>query len=142
MEAKSTLKPVFICLDDEKIILGSLQSQLQRNFGPEYQYEFAESAMEAFELIDEMSVDEMSIILIISDWLMPEMKGDEFLIKVHEEHPQIIKIMLTGHADPNAIQRAVDEADLFKCLIKPWTEEELITTIKNALKKIENSKII
>jgi len=125
--------PVILCLDDERMILTSLQAQLQRNFGPEFQYEFAESPDEAFEIMKELAEDKMSIILIISDWLMPKMKGDEFLIQVHHDDPKIIKIMLTGQADENAISRAYQDADLFKCIQKPWDEQELVASIREAI---------
>ena len=140
MEALHSLKPVFICIDDEIIILKSLQSQLQRNFGSKYQYEFAESTDEAFELIEELIHDKSKIIVIISDWLMPQMKGDEFLIKVHEMHPNIVKIMLTGQADKSAIQRAVKEADLFRLINKPWEEKELIEIIHQGLLQLNDNK--
>jgi response regulator RpfG family c-di-GMP phosphodiesterase len=64
---------------------------------------------------------------------MPGMKGDEFLVQVHRQFPQIISIMLTGQADEKAIARAREEANLSACLYKPWTEEELFKIINSAL---------
>ena len=61
------------------------------------------------------------------------MKGDEFLIEVHKKFPEITTIMLTGQADDDAIERAKKEANLFHCLRKPWTEEELTRIIRAAL---------
>jgi len=127
------MKKIILCVDDEKMILNSLKTQLKENFGNSFLYETAENATDALELIDEL-VDENSLILIIvSDWLMPGIKGDEFLIKVHEKYPQIVKVMLTGQADQKAIERAVIHANLYKCLLKPWNEKELVDTIKNGL---------
>jgi|JFJP01.1.fsa_nt_gi Response regulator containing CheY-like receiver, AAA-type ATPase, and DNA-binding domains len=68
-------------------------------------YEFAESAAEALEIIDEFCEDEVNILVIVSDWLMPGMKGDELLIKIHQKYPQIVTVMLTGKADQAAIER-------------------------------------
>ena len=93
----------------------------------------AESPADALELIDELNDDEISLILIVSDWLMPGMKGDEFLVRVHQKFPNIVKIMLTGQADEAAVNRAFDEANLHRCLQKHWSESELIETIKTAL---------
>ncbi|MCB9225020.1 MAG: response regulator [Crocinitomicaceae bacterium] len=126
-------KKTILCLDDERTILTSLKGQLKRNFGSEYGYEFAESPDEALDLIEELVEDDIEILLIVSDWLMPEMKGDEFLIKVHEKFPKIVKVMLTGQADNEAVERAEKEANLYKCLQKPWTEEELISTIRSGI---------
>jgi CheY-like chemotaxis protein len=129
-------KKTILCLDDERTILTSLKGQLKRNFGSEYSYEFAESPEEAIDLIDELDEEEIEVLLIVSDWLMPEMKGDEFLIKVHEKFPKIVKVMLTGQADEEAVKRANEKANLFRCLDKPWTEDELISTIKEGIENL------
>jgi hypothetical protein len=42
--------------------------------------------------------------------------------------------MLTGQAEKSAIERAEKEANLFKCLNKPWDEQDLIDTIIEGLK--------
>lgn len=129
-------KPVILCVDDEKIVLQSLKAQLKAAFGDAYLYELAEDANEALELINELKNEEMNIILIVSDWLMPGIKGDDLLIRVHQEFPNIIKIMLTGQADMEAIARAKEQANIHSCLYKPWAEEELIETIQTALAKL------
>ena len=122
-----------LCVDDEIIILESLKEQLRRCFGTEYLYEVAESPEEALEILEDFNLDEIKTLLIVSDWLMPGMKGDEFLIEVHKKFPEITTIMLTGQADDDAIERAKQEANLFHCLRKPWTEEELTRIIRAAL---------
>lgn len=129
-------KPVIVCVDDEKIVLQSLKAQLKSAFGDAYLYEVAEDGNEALELINELKEEGMRIILLVSDWLMPGMKGDELLIRVEQEFPNIIKIMLTGQADEEAIARAKQDANIHSCLYKPWAEEELIQTIQSALKKL------
>ncbi|MEZ2229922.1 MULTISPECIES: response regulator [unclassified Microcoleus] len=126
-------KPVILCVDDERIMLDSLRTQLAAEFGDAYSYEGAEDAEEALELISELNDDQVSVVVIISDWLMPGMKGDELLIRIHEEFPNIIKIMLTGQVDDSAVARAQQQANLHKCLSKPWLEAELRETIKSAL---------
>ena len=126
-------KSVILCVDDEKVVLDSLKTQLREAFGNEYQYEMAEDAEDALEVIDELSQDEIPLLVIVSDWLMPGMKGDEFLIRVHQHFPRIIKVLLTGQADESAIARAKEEANLFRCLLKPWSEQELIETVQSAL---------
>ena len=122
-----------LCVDDEIVILDSLKEQLKRCFGERYIYEVAESAEEAWEVIEELHDDRIKIITIVSDWLMPGINGDEFLIQVHQKFPQLITIMLTGQADEAAIERAKQEANLYACLHKPWTEKELYQTIASAL---------
>lgn len=125
-----------LCVDDEVTILKSLEIELYDTFGDDYIYEFAESAEEAVEIMEELHEQGLEIIIIISDWLMPEMKGDEFLIKIHEKYPHIVKIMLTGQASEDAIERAKKYANLYRCLSKPWDSDELITTIQAAIKQL------
>ncbi|HEY9596826.1 MAG TPA: response regulator [Cyanophyceae cyanobacterium] len=129
-------KPVILCVDDERVVLQSLRTQLQEAFGDKYLYEIAEDANEALDVINELNEEEISIILIVSDWLMPGMNGDEFLIRVHQQFPNIITIMLTGQADEGSIERAKEEANLHSCLFKPWSEDELVQTIKSGLAKL------
>ena len=126
-------KNVIMCIDDEVTILTSLKAQLKKNFGSKYIYEFAENANEAYELIEELVEDGVKVLIIVSDWLMPGIKGDEFLIQVHERFPKIVKVMLTGQADQKAIENAQKHANLYKCLLKPWSEEELISVIESGL---------
>jgi CheY-like chemotaxis protein len=124
-----------ICVDDEVVILDSLKKQLKRKFGDRFIYEVAESPEEAWKIIEELQADEIDIIVIVSDWLMPGTKGDEFLIQIHNSFPNITKIMLTGQADETAIERAKQEANLHACLYKPWTEDELTKIITTALEQ-------
>ena len=120
-----------ICVDDEKIVLDSLNSQLTRNFGNNYHYEFAESAEEALDIIDELKEeDEEVIYVVISDWLMPGMKGDELLERVQSKVENVKTILLTGHADSQVIRdiQAKRKGDI-KCIFKPWDEKELVNVI-------------
>lgn len=118
-----------LCVDDEYVVLESLKEQLRRGLGDQYIYEIAENATEALEVIDEFQDEAVNILIIISDWLMPGMKGDEFLIEVHRRFPNIVKIMLTGQADDTAVERARDYANLHSCIAKPWNEKHLLATI-------------
>lgn len=135
-ERMSNLKDTILCVDDEVIILESLKGQLKRHFGDIFNYEFAQSADEALELIDELTEDRIRIIIIVSDWLMPGIKGDEFLVKIHNRFPKTIKIMITGQADQCCINNAFKNANLFRCFSKPWDEETLIKSIQEALETI------
>ncbi|MBE9186641.1 response regulator [Microcoleus sp. LEGE 07076] len=126
-------KPVILCVDDERMVLDSLRTQLAAAFGDAYSYEGAEDAEEALDVIGELYDEEISVVVIISDWLMPGIKGDELLIRIHEKYPHVVKIMLTGQADEVAIDRAQKQANLHRCLSKPWSEADLLETIKSGL---------
>ncbi|MBE9094939.1 response regulator [Tychonema sp. LEGE 07203] len=129
-------KPVILCVDDERMVLDSLRTQLAAAFGDAYTYEGAEDAEEALEVIGELYDEETSVVVIISDWLMPGIKGDELLIRIHKQYPHIITIMLTGQADEVAVDRAKKQANLHRCLSKPWSEADLLETIKSGLLKL------
>ena len=124
-------KKAILCIDDEKIILDSLRSQFKRLFGKKYTYDFAENGEDGLEILEEYAEDEIDILIIFSDYLMPGMKGDDFLIRAHEKFPKIRKILLTGQADASAIKRAKEEANLHACLQKPWSEEDLVNVIND-----------
>lgn len=129
-------KPVILCVDDERMVLDSLRTQLAAAFGDAYIYERAEDAEEALDVINDLNEEGISVILIISDWLMPGLRGDELLIQIHKNYPNVIKIMLTGQADEVAIERAKKQANLHSCLSKPWLESDLLETIKSGLSKL------
>jgi len=124
-------------LDDEKIILDSLRMQLKNALPSDYIFEFSQDGEDGLEIIDEYYEDGIGVVVIVSDWLMPGMRGDEFLVRVHQRYPKIVKVMLTGQADKAAVDRAYNEANLFKLLRKPWEKEELLSTIKNGLGELD-----
>jgi DNA-binding NtrC family response regulator len=126
-------KAAILCVDDEAPILKALKEQLKRCFGNQYVYEVAQSAEEAWITIDELEQEGIQILTIVSDWLMPNVKGDEFLAEVHRRFPDVVTVMLTGQADEAAIERAKQQANLYACLYKPWAEEELHQVIRTAL---------
>ena len=130
----SRKKPVILCVDDEKIILDALEEQISSRLGDDFDIELAESGEEGLEIIEELDEDEIDLAIVISDHLMPGMKGDEFLIKVHEIHPDTIKILLTGQASIDAVQKAINEARLYRYLSKPWEKNDLLLTIEEAAK--------
>ncbi len=96
----------------------------------------AQSASEAWEVIDSLSNEGEHVAVLISDYIMPIMKGDELLIKVHEQYPDIIKIMLTGHADDGAIRQVYEQANLAACFGKPWNIDNILTCIRENLPEI------
>jgi len=68
---------------------------------------------------------------------MPAMKGDEFLIKIHDTLPHALSIMLTGQATIEGVTNAINSADLYRYISKPWHTDDLILTVKEALKSYQ-----
>jgi len=124
---------VILLVDDEKSVLTGLKQQLRHTFGTRFGYETAENVEEAWEVIGELTSDDVEIVVVVSDWLMPDTKGDVFLAELRGRYPRIGRIMLTGQADPAAIERARGEADVTGVFSKPWKIEELAAAIEAAL---------
>ncbi len=118
-------KNVILCVDDEKTVLDTLQHQLKSIFDDKYLIEIAASAEEALEVLDDLDSVDIETILIITDWQMPGMKGDEFLVQVKKYENKMIKILLTGQAPQKALHRAFMEGGLDHYIQKPWEKEEL-----------------
>lgn len=96
----------------------------------------------AIDFLEKNEVD-----LIISDFIMPQMNGIDFLQKVKKYQKDVSSILLTGYADKENAIRAINEIGIFKYIEKPWDNDKLIINIKNALtqtrlKKELNQKII
>lgn len=123
-------KNAILCVDDEPILLLSLVQELKREIGGSYTYETAQNPEEAMEAIDDLCQSGVEVILILSDWLMPGMRGDEFLIKVHQKYPHIKSILISGHADRDAINRVKEEAKTYAIFSKPWNTKELLDAVR------------
>ncbi len=130
-------RKVILCVDDEKIVLESLRSELEGHFGEEYDLEFAESGAEALEVITELIEAKDKLALIITDYLMPGIKGDEILARIFQEQPESKQIMLTGQANLEGITNAINNAKLYRYISKPWEKSDLILTISEAVKSYE-----
>jgi PAS domain S-box-containing protein len=131
---------VIICVDDEATVLRSLKAELKKAVGNNYLIEIAEGGEEALELIEELLEEESEVALIISDYIMPDMKGDELLKRVHQLSPKTLKIMLTGQADIEAVGNAIKYANLYRYIAKPWQTEDLSLTVKEALNRYLQDK--
>lgn len=123
----------FLLVDDDKTVLDSLRGQLRRSFGEGYVYETAENVAEAWEVINELHEDGLRTVVVVSDWLMPDVRGDEFLADVRVRFPEAVRILLTGQADLDAIERAYSEAKVAEVFHKPWDIDALTATISREL---------
>ncbi|MBU1013095.1 MAG: hybrid sensor histidine kinase/response regulator [Bacteroidetes bacterium] len=135
-------KPVILCVDDESIILNALKDQLQRKFSTEYDIENSDSGSDALEYIQELIADKIDVPLVIADYIMPGMRGDELLKNVHELSPNTLNILLTGQANIEGVTNAVNYASLYRYMSKPWDEDDLELTVKEALKSFYQKREI
>ncbi|MEO0013352.1 MAG: hypothetical protein RLZZ535_1741 [Cyanobacteriota bacterium] len=133
-------RAAIICVDDEPVILSSLGEQLKRSLGQKYEIELVDSGAEAIALCAELVAEGIQIPLIISDQIMPEMMGDELLIKLHALYPDTLKILLTGQANADAVGNLVNAAALYRYVTKPWAETDLILTVEEALRRYQQEQ--
>ena len=126
-------KPVIVCIDDEPAVLDSLKIELKRALGNECIIETAEGGVDALELVKELQLENAEVALVLSDYIMPDIKGDELLGQIHRLSPQTLTIMLTGQADLTAVGNAIKSAKLYRYIPKPWHTEDLKITVLEAV---------
>lgn len=126
-------KPVIVCIDDEPDVLNSLKIELKKAIGDQCIIETAEGGEDALELLADLQADEYEIALVLSDYIMPDIKGDELLRRIHESSPDTLTIMLTGQADLEALSNAIKYAKLYRYIPKPWQNEDLKLTVVEAI---------
>ena len=121
-------KGTVLIVDDEEMVLTSLSTLL--SLETDYDVKTFVSAAKAVEHLQSNSVD-----LIISDFLMPEMNGLEFLTKAKSFRPEVPRIILTGFADKENAIKLINEVGLYQYIEKPWDNADLLLIVRNALEK-------
>jgi DNA-binding NtrC family response regulator len=122
-------KGIILCVDDDRTVLDSVKGELRRHFRDRFVLEVAQSADEAIEILDELGARFEEELVVISDWLMPGVRGDALLIRVRERFPQAKTILLSGQATEEAVVRARTLAGA-ACVDKPWSSGVLSALIE------------
>ena len=78
-------------------------------------------------------IEKHPIKVILSDQRMPQITGVEFLKQVREKFPDVVRILITGHADIQAAEDAINYGGVYRFINKPWNSEELKATVKQAI---------
>lgn len=125
---------IILCVDDDSTVLNALRSLIANHFGPELQVEFAESGDEALEIEAELRAQGGELSLVVSDFMMPGLRGDELLTQLHEKSPKTVKILLTGQSDMSGVKRAINDANLYRFLEKPFLNEDILLTVRAAIR--------
>jgi|GEM_PF-559733 len=127
-------KPIILCVDDEKSVLNALRDEIKFELGNDFSIEISENGEEALGILNDFLGFGMDVPVIISDQLMPGMKGDELLIEVFKINSAIRTILLTGQATAESVGNAVNKARLYRFISKPWDGKDLILTVREAAK--------
>src|SRR6266480_5820484 len=120
-----------LIVDDEPANLRALQ----RLFRDTYEVLAVDSGKEALELLLQHDIP-----LLITDQRMPGMTGIELLKDTVSLRPQMVRIILTGYTDVDALVEAINCGQVYRYVTKPWNNEELRVTVKRALEHYETNK--
>ncbi len=133
-------KGFILCVDDQPEVVDMLLMQLENAVGDECVIEVAESAAEALKVLHELEAQGYVIELVITDEIMPGLKGSRFLEIIYEHDPDIMTMMLTGQAGLDDVIYAVNYGHLAKCLKKPWDYDELRETVQALLAQTRTNR--
>jgi DNA-binding NtrC family response regulator len=127
----SSARPAILLVDDEKPLLDV----------------FAAALSPYFDIVTATSTREADFILrkrefhaVVADHLMPGGNGMSFLVRAREEFPHMQRILVTGYMKPEMLLRSVNEAALFRYLLKPVSIPELVKVVQDASKAHDASK--
>lgn len=118
-----------LIVDDEQLVLNALRRSLRNE---PYELELHTDARAALDALKTFRPD-----LVLSDHLMPQMSGLEFLKVARERHPDSVRLMLTGHADMQTAIKALNHGEIYRFLTKPWDGVQLKTTLHLACEQLD-----
>lgn len=119
-----TDKARILFVDDEKRVLNSMRGLFRRD----YELFLACEGSEAIRIAAENEID-----VIVADQRMPGMTGVEVLAKMKENSPRTVRILLTGYADPSAVEGSINIGEVFRFLSKPCAPKMLRETLIQAV---------
>ncbi|MDJ0852204.1 MAG: response regulator [Myxococcota bacterium] len=121
-------------VDDEVNILKALKRLLRHE---SWDVQCASRASEAFDLLKSHPAQ-----VVVTDQRMPEMSGVQFLSEVRSRHPDIVRMMLTGYTEINVAVDAINHGEIYRLITKPWNDDELEATIRQAFEQSDLKKEI
>jgi diguanylate cyclase (GGDEF)-like protein len=117
-----------LVVDDEPYILATLSSLLAEH----YDVLTADSAEVAMDLFGQRDID-----LVLTDQRMPRMSGVQLLEWVRAHHPRTVRLLMTGFAELEEAVEAINRAQVFRYLFKPWRTEELQEVLQSAARTFQ-----
>jgi len=125
--SSSTIKVLFV--DDEREILNALKRQI--SLVDEFDGIFLTNPLEVLDTIDEEDIQ-----IIVADVVMPQQDGISLLQEVKVRYPEVTRILLTAYGDYNTSIRAINEAEVFGFITKPWEQDYLFGHLRMARQMI------
>jgi DNA-binding NtrC family response regulator len=118
-----------LIVDDDARVRSALRRTLT---GAGYRVSTAGDASEALDRLKAEPVD-----MVISDQLMPEMRGVDFLKLVRSRYPDCPRLLLTAHADFKTAIEAINQGEVWRLLAKPWDEDELLAALHVVFEQVK-----
>lgn len=123
---------IIICVDDDQSMSFVLKFQLEQNLPDNYSVESFNCGEEALEFVSELIAENESVPLVITDQMMPGLKGHEVISKVGEISPSTKCILLTGYASSDILEDIINKKEV-PVISKPWNQEDLIKQVTKLL---------
>jgi response regulator RpfG family c-di-GMP phosphodiesterase len=137
-EPDAQIAQTLLIVDDEARILAALKETLERQG---FHVVACQQPLKALELIRQRRFG-----VIVSDHLMPEMTGLEFLVQCRQIQPSATRILVTAVLSLPTIVEAINRGEIYRFIAKPWLREELIATMRNAVNRyellVQNEKLL
>jgi DNA-binding NtrC family response regulator len=118
--------PVVLIVDDEPLIFDSLRRELKRE---PYRLVYAHNGADALRVLETEPVD-----IMVCDHMMPGMTGVELLKSVSTRYPDVVRVLLTGHASMRLAREAINQGSIYKFLTKPCEPEEMRLVLREAVR--------
>ncbi len=114
-----------LIVDDEPLVRSSLSRLFQQEG---FDSLLAANSDDAWMLLSKREVS-----VIFSDDVLPGDTGLSFLRKVKKEYPQIVRVVLSGRADPGIVAASITEKVVSHFLLKPWDNEVIKKILFHAI---------
>jgi DNA-binding NtrC family response regulator len=121
----TSAKPSILLVDDEQSLMDVFSTALE----PYFDVSTAKSAREA-----DFTLRKKAFKVVVADHLMPGGNGMNFLVRAREEYPHMQRVLVTGYMKPEMLLRSVNEAALFRYLLKPVSLTEIVRVVEDAAK--------
>ena len=123
LQSKEVSRDSVLIIDDEESLLDVFEAALS----PFFDVTRATNTRDA-----DFQLQRRAFKVVIADHLMPGGNGMNFLVRAREEFPHMQRILVTGYMKPEMLLRSVNEAALFRYLLKPVAVAELIKVVQDA----------
>ena len=122
------MKPSILIVDDEQEIVKALTRLLVKH----YQVHGFTDPQKALAFFSESPTH-----VVLSDMKMPELNGVDLMAKIYDISPKSRRVILTGYADAEMAQAAINQGHVQAYLDKPWNNEDLLTTLERLINELK-----